>query len=148
MDFDNKIRILYVDDNADNYKTVELMLKGNTHAEIFWGKSIAEAFQQLQEQVFDVILLAFYLPEGTALDLIKEINNRQIPTPVVCITDRGREEVAAKVLRSGAYDYLSNSDLDKDILIGTIKGALEKFRLKSDLTLALKKWLTCPPVMY
>ncbi len=139
MDLDNKIRILYIEDNEVNYKSVELMLEGYTYFDLLWEKSIAAAFQKFQEQKFDVILAGFYLPDGTALDVIKKIHDLQILTPVICITGRGSEEIATKVLRNGAYEYLSRSDLDKEILVGTIKGAFEKFRLESDLTLALKK---------
>lgn len=139
MDLDNKIRILYIGENATDYETVARMVKRETRLKLFHAESITTAFQRLEEQTFDVVLLDFYLPDGTALEVITRINNRQIATPLVCITGRGNDEIAAKVLRSGAYDYLSTSDLDRGILIGTIKGAFEKSRLKNDLNLAMKK---------
>ena len=139
MDLDNKIRILYVEKNTADFQKIAQMLKDNTKMKLFRTQCIATAFQELEEKTFDVILVDSYLPEGTATDFIEEINNRQIATPVICITDHGNDEIAAKVLRCGAYDYLSTSDLDKEILINTIKGAFEKFRLKTDLKLAMKK---------
>ncbi len=140
MDLDKEIHIIYIEDNAADYKTVELMLKEYANMKLSWAETITLAFQKLTDKTFDVILLDFALPDGTGLDFIEELKKRQIAdTPVICITDQGSDKVASRILCSGAYDYLPKLGLNKELLIGTINSALEKSRLKNNLGLAMKK---------
>lgn len=135
----NETRLLHVAADADTHKIVKGMLTNDTNMTVFQARTIASALQNLKDQPFDMILLDFYLPDGTGPELIKMIHHRHIALPVICITGLGSEEIATEVLRGGADDYLTKKNLTKDKLIKAIKKSLEKFRLKADLNRAMEK---------
>ena len=56
---------------------------------------------------FDLMLLDYRLPGMNALDLLKELEFRDVlDVPVVLVTGQGDEEVAVQALRLGITDYL------------------------------------------
>src|SRR5205814_863341 len=47
---------------------------------------------------------------GSALELLREARNRELPVPFVVITGRGDEAAAVAALKLGAYDYIVKRD--------------------------------------
>jgi PAS domain S-box-containing protein len=51
---------------------------------------------------FDIVISDYALGDGTAFDVLNTVKN----TPTIIVTGAGDEELAVKVWRAGAYDYL------------------------------------------
>lgn len=64
--------------------------------------SVREAMTLLGTEQFDIIVLDYLLGDGTAFDVLPNIED----TPVIIVTGAGDEEVAVKAMKNGAYDYL------------------------------------------
>lgn len=73
--------------------------------EVTHTPSVAEAFLALETGHFDVIILDYFLGDGTALDVL-----RKAPIPkdsaTIVVTGTGDEETAVAAMKAGAADYL------------------------------------------
>ncbi len=65
------------------------------------------AVERAASEAFDVILLDVMLPGANGFDIVRDLRNRGVMTPVIMLTARG--QVADKVvgLKLGADDYLA-----------------------------------------
>jgi two-component system NtrC family response regulator len=68
--------------------------------------TLDEARAKLRGRAFDVILLDLHLPDGSGLDLLREIAARDDETAVIILTGNADLNSAIQALRFGAYDYL------------------------------------------
>ncbi len=68
--------------------------------------SVSEALGILRAERFDVIISDFSLGDGTALDILGEVQG----TPVIITTGAGDEDVAVSAWKAGANDYLVKDD--------------------------------------
>jgi two-component system cell cycle sensor histidine kinase/response regulator CckA len=69
-------------------------------------RTAADALIVLGQTRFDLVLLDQQLPDMPGLDLLQELTREGIPVPVLMVTAHGDEDLAARVLRSGALDYV------------------------------------------
>jgi two-component system response regulator QseB len=107
------MRILLVEDDSvllDGLR-VGLGLHGFT---VDGVASCEDARAALHASSFDAIILDLMLPDGSGLDILRELRNRQDPTPILLLT--AKDTVADRIggLDSGADDYLGKPfDLDE-----------------------------------
>ncbi|MDF1796003.1 MAG: response regulator [Coxiellaceae bacterium] len=77
------------------------------------GKSAQDAITSTQES-FDIVVLDLGLPKMSGLDVLKNMRERNVPTPVVILTARETIDDRVKGLDAGADDYLTKPfDLDE-----------------------------------
>ena len=79
--------------------------------------TLRDARAQVSHRVPDVALIDLYLPDGSGIDLLKELSAS--PTEVVFMTGHADVESAVQALRLGASDYLT-----KPLDIGRLKSIL------------------------
>lgn len=77
------------------------------------GKSAQDAITSTQES-FDIVVLDLGLPKMSGLEVLKNMRERNITTPVVILTARETIDDRVKGLDAGADDYLTKPfDLDE-----------------------------------
>ncbi|MFH7029184.1 MAG: ATP-binding protein [Heteroscytonema crispum UTEX LB 1556] len=83
----------------------------------------------------DVILLDFLLPDMDGLEFIEKFKAQQGATtvPVVMVTGQGNEAIAVQVMKNGAQDYLTKSNLTSEILQLAVHNVVERTYLLSRL---------------
>ncbi len=69
--------------------------------------TMAAAREALGRGRFDLVLLDYKLPDGSGLDLLREIRAARMDLLVIMITAFASLEVAVSATRNGAYDFLS-----------------------------------------
>jgi len=69
-------------------------------------RSAADALIVLGHSTFDLVLLDHKLDDGLGLDLLVTLAREGISVPIVIVTGKGDEQLAARVLRAGALDYI------------------------------------------
>jgi len=97
------IRILNVEDEDVDHMAFLRMVKAKElpyHVER--ASSLAEAEKMLNDNVYDVVLLDYMMPNGTGLAVLEKIKG----TPSIFVTGSGDEMVAVKAMKGGAYDYI------------------------------------------
>jgi signal transduction histidine kinase len=111
------LRVLIVDDEPGMRMGAQRVLRRHTvrlphiDSEISFdcelAESIAEAREKLAGGRFDLLLLDYKLPDGTGLELLREIQEQRMDLLVIMITAFASLEVAVSATRNGAFDFLS-----------------------------------------
>ncbi len=126
MNMRNADKILVVDDDA--------MLRWTlTEALHEWGYDVIEAdtasagLEQFGQMQPGLVLLDIGLPDGSGLDLLREIKRRRPPTAVIMMTGEVIVENTIAALRGGADDFVAKP-IHLDELQFALKRALKKQR--------------------
>lgn len=101
-----KHRLLVVDDEPDLRTLYELTLLREGY-DIETAGSVDDARQLLAEHAFSVVITDMRLPDGTGLDILRQIESEGRPEKAIVITAYGSAENAVSALKAGAYDYLT-----------------------------------------
>lgn len=109
------MRVLLVEDDELLGDGIRTGLKHYGHT-VDWvkdGKAANDVLSSKHES-FDIIVLDIGLPKMSGLEVLRNIRERNIPTPVVILTARETVDDRVKGLDAGADDYLTKPfDLDE-----------------------------------
>lgn len=108
-------RILVIDD--DTY-ICELLVnylqeKGNEVQGAFTGN---KALKIIEKSVFDVVLCDYRLPDSDGLKLLKAIKSKRPSTAVIIMTAYADVKMAVKLIKNGAFDYVTKPIQPEEIL--------------------------------
>jgi two-component system response regulator AtoC len=124
--------ILVVDDE----KTLRYALKEGLSEEGYRVETVgdkASALDVLTREEFHLALLDQKLPDGSGLELLREIRSRYPEMQVVIMTAFGKFENAVEATKAGCFDYIGKPfELDHMKLV--IKNALSHSRLAEEVT--------------
>ncbi|MEP0710684.1 ATP-binding protein [Algoriphagus sp.] len=135
------IKILYVDDDQDDFFLVYSLLKKipDTNYELKGANSLEEALEVL-DQGFDVYLVDYRLGKDTGLELIQEIKSIQKHAPVIMLTGMNSGNLDREALTLGVSDYLIKGEFDANLLDRTLRYAIRDARLIESLASAAVKF--------
>ena len=101
-----------VDDEADLRELLALTLV-RLGLDVDTAESVGAARSLLAQHRYSLCLTDMRLPDGTGLDLVREIAQSAGP-PIAVITAYGSAENAVAALKAGAFDYLTKPvDVDR-----------------------------------
>src|SRR5262245_56867566 len=122
-----RVHMLLVEDNEIDQMAFSRLVKDEQLPyDYVIATSIDEAKTLLRDQHFDVVLVDFFLGDGTALELIESVSNR----PLIFITGSGDIDTAVRAMKAGAYDYLTKDNQGDylKILGLTVDNTLRRWR--------------------
>src|ERR1700704_3066668 len=93
--------------------------------------NVTRAVELLRSEAFDLVFSDVVMPGKTGLDLLEEIRNGGIKTPIVLISGQANIEMAVKATKLGALDFLEKP-LSTDKLLVTVENALRLSRLEEE----------------
>ena len=98
--------ILIIDDDTFICKTIQKQLvnKGLQADVAFSGNA---GLKLLKNKSFDLILCDFRLPDKDGMEILQEVKRMNIQSPVVIITAYADVRMAVKLMKQGAYDYMT-----------------------------------------
>ncbi len=123
-------RALIIDDDRNIATTLMVYLE-DKGLEVLLAPSATEGLQAFRREAPDIVILDMKLPDGSGLDVLKEIVATSPATQVVMITAYATIETAVQAVKIGAFDYLP-----KPFVPGQLDLILE--RLKRFKTLELE----------
>lgn len=128
----NRIKILLVDDDEDDYVIArELFSEISTwKPDLDWVKTYEEALETIQTRQHDVYLFDYWLGSGeyTGLQLLHETITRGCKSPIIILTGQGDYRVDMEAIRKGASDYLIKGQINSSLLEKSIRHAIERKR--------------------
>jgi signal transduction histidine kinase len=129
------IRVLLVDDDEDDYLLTRDRLADAQGAEFVldYEANPHSARRLIAEERHDVYLLDYSLGAVTGLDLLAGAIEAGCERPLILLTGQKDAETAERALRLGAADYLVKEQIDEDALARSIRYAIERKRLETEL---------------
>jgi len=126
-----KLRILLVEDNADDAELCTLHLKKankDIHIDVV---STPDTFaSRLHEDAYDVVLSDYALGSWTGLDVLNQLRSERQDIPFILVTGALGEERAVECMRNGVSDYVLKGRLER--LPVAIRKALDEKRLRRE----------------
>ncbi len=120
-------RILVVDDEQSMLDFLQLLLE-ESGFRVTTASCVEEGRTQIREGSFDLVLCDIIMPDGSGLDLLREIKQQDSRMSVIMMTAYTSTKTAIEAMRRGAYDYVSKP-FDVEELKVIIQKALEKTEL-------------------
>jgi two-component system, cell cycle sensor histidine kinase and response regulator CckA len=112
---DAALRLFLIEDDPDHTLLIRNHLERAGH-QVTCCRSAADALIVLASTTFDLVILDNILDEKsrgdmTGLDLLKQMARDGLVLPVLMITERGDQQVAASAFRAGVVDYVPKGGL-------------------------------------
>lgn len=134
------VSVLIIEDNpADSY-LIQVLLDESlfqkfrcTHLE-----TLAAAVEYLKNEKPDIILLDLKLPDTLGLEALEKISDVNSSIPVIVLTGND-QNLGLQVLKMGAQDYLTKSELNSELLIRSIKYSFERKKMIEQLKTQAEK---------
>jgi len=127
----NKATILVVDDQDSIRHFVSKTLEEDGYTVLTTG-SVRETRQVLEHDMPDMMLLDLKLPDGTGIELLREVKRLQPEVPIILMTAFGEVETAVEAMSAGAYWFVKKP-FQNDELLALVGRALESQRLWLEL---------------
>lgn len=130
----NKIRVLLVEDDEDDYVlTTSLLDEIKTDEfEPVWAKTYEEALDAISANCFDVCLFDYRLGAHNGLELLRAARDGGYNCPSILLTGQGDHEVDIKAMKAGASDYLVKGQITPANLERSIRYAIQQKQMQDD----------------
>jgi DNA-binding NtrC family response regulator len=131
-----KPTILIVDDEPGARQSLEVILEDDY--QVLTGQSGEEAFEILQKEPIDLILLDVHMPEMDGLEVLRRIKEQDEEIDVIMVSALNLARKAVDAIKLGAYDYITKPYEPEDIL-STVARVISKRKLYKELDFLRKE---------
>lgn len=94
---------------------------------------IEEGVQAVKHGHFDVCLLDYRLPGGTAKDFLEQAHEQVQNTPCILMSGFSEDDVDPTFLESGVFDFLNKDELTVQLLVRSIDYAIERRKVQATI---------------
>ena len=108
--------VLVVDDSAVDRRIVRGLPERAGNYVVVEAVDGDDALQKIAESVPDVVVTDLMMPRRDGFALVAAIKDEHPSIPVILITGRGSEDVAARALQHGAASYVPKVSLADDLV--------------------------------
>ncbi len=128
------IKILLIEDNPGDARLIQEYLSDlkNMEYTLEMADRLKRGIEILEDEFIDVVLLDLKLPDSEGLNGVEQIFSVAPSIPVIVLTGLNDETTAINAVKLGAQDYLVKDKVDSDLLVRSIKYAIERKRAEED----------------
>ena len=136
----HKLTVLIVEDNPDDYFLLKEVLESAeiVDAVIFHESKLGSGLSTAASKPIDVAIIDLSLPDSFGLDTFVTFHERFPFLPTIIMTGAKDQEMAFEAVRQGAQDYLFKSELLSSAIVRSIRYAIERQHLTTELKSALE----------
>jgi len=129
------IKILQIEDNPDDQLLTNRMLEKAKYTPFYisFADSLSTGIQYATEWPLDIILLDLDLPDSSGVDTYLRLKLQVPEIPVVVLSGFKDEEISLIAVREGAQDYLIKGQIDGNLLIRSLRYAIERKRAEDTI---------------
>lgn len=124
--------ILIVDDDRDDLQSAKSLLESLDDVNIVPLNNATEAIDYLDRCTAKVVVTDLHMPGINGLELLQVIRRLHPDLPVIVMTRRGSEEIAAVALNDGASGYVQKRILNRQ-LVPIVKKVLDSVAARYDM---------------
>jgi diguanylate cyclase (GGDEF)-like protein/PAS domain S-box-containing protein len=127
--------LLLVEDNPGDARLLREMFneEGSHGTEMTYAQCMKDAEKCLGERIVDIILLDLSLPDAEGVAAVRRLRAAAPRVPLVVLTGRDDEVLAAQALQAGAQDYLIKGQIDSRGLLRALRYAIERKAMEEAL---------------
>ena len=131
----NALKILLIEDNpADADWIGEILIEERLAGlKLQHVNRVNDGLNILSQDYFDAVLLDLSLPDSQGIDNIGMVKKQAPELPIIVLTSLNDQNMAVKSVRKGAQDYLIKGGFEKELLIRSIRYAIERQRTEATL---------------
>jgi len=123
------MRALIVDDEQ-NIRMVLKVILNEHNFDVDEAASVSESVSTVKDNFFEMAIVDLRLPDGSGIDVLRNIKENSPDTVVLVITAFASTETAVETMKAGAYDYVTKPfNLDEIRII--VKNISEKILLEN-----------------
>lgn len=126
--------ILVVDDNYNNILLIRMLLEEHGITQIFEAKSAREAFEIINVNEIDAILMDVMMPEIDGITACKTLRQEKQYDliPIIMVTANDDNETLTKSFEAGADDFISKP-VNETILVTRLQSQLSRISLQKEI---------------
>ncbi len=129
------MRVLLIEDDSSTAKSIELMLKSEGY--VIDSTDLGEDGLDLGKIYdYDIIILDLMLPDMDGYDVLKNLRDAKIETPILILSGLGEMENKIKGLGFGADDYLTKP-FDKREMIARVQAIVRRSKGHAQSTIKI-----------
>jgi DNA-binding NarL/FixJ family response regulator len=136
------IKILLIEDNPGDARIIQEMLKEteNIQFNVKHASRLDDGLKYVLMESFDIVLLDLCLPDSKGIDTFNIMIYNAPDLPIIVITGLKDDIFAVNAVRRGAQDYLVKGEVNSNILVNSIKYAIERKRIEKELDQLAKRY--------
>jgi CheY-like chemotaxis protein len=133
------ISVLVIEDSLDDFFFLQEILKSSDElsAEVHHANRLAAGLSIVEKERVDVAILDLSLPDSFGLDTFMAFHQRYPLIPTIILSGQKDRDLAFEAVQKGAQDYLFKGDPSPSAIIRTVRYAIERQGLMSELKRAL-----------
>ncbi len=122
------IQVLLIEDNLAEARLFKEILQDAWATEfgLVHFQRLGEAISSLNSTRFDIALLDLTLPDSDGLESLDALIHHAPSLPIVVLTNTNDDDLALEAVRHGAQDYLIKRQVTIDVLVRSIRYAIER----------------------
>ena len=131
----SELSVLLLEDDEVDQLRIQRMLTdiGDRTYNIQTFGQIDEAVKAVSSSEFDVCLLDYRLPGGTAKDFLDQASEYVQNTPCVLMSGYSEDDVDPSFVESGVFDFLNKDELTTQLIVRSIDYAIERRRVQASI---------------
>jgi two-component system, sensor histidine kinase and response regulator len=109
---DKIFKVLVIDDDEiDRMAVIRAFQGADFQAELTEAIDCASGIALTNSHQFDCIFVDYRLPDGNGIELLQKLRHQGIRVPIVSLTGQNDDRIAVELMKAGASDYLSKSQI-------------------------------------
>jgi two-component system, sensor histidine kinase and response regulator len=131
---DTPLHILIVDDDpVDRVAVKRALLKSGMTLIATEATTYAKAIALLKTHQFDCTIVDYGLPDQNGLVLVQAARHLDVQHPLVVLTGQGDAQIAVDLMKAGATDYLTKSQISPATLARVVINAMRIDRAEREI---------------
>ena len=127
---DKAIKVLMIDDNPAAISLMRYLLEDakDVTVTLEHASRLESGIERLMKGGIDVVLLDILLPDSRGFRSFTDLHAAVPDVPVIILSGIDDEALALKMVTDGAQDYLVKGEVVTNLLVRTIRCAIERTR--------------------
>lgn len=135
-----RYRVLLIEDNKWDAELTQQLLSeaGHTGFNMEWSQRLTDGLVRLAQGDVDLVLLDLSLPDSRGLATVAKLRTEAPHMPLIVLTGLEDESTGTEAIKLGAEDYLVKGRYDGQLLLRSMRYAIERHRFQQERRAALE----------
>jgi DNA-binding NtrC family response regulator len=135
------INVLLIEDSSDDAVLIQMYLSQamKVSYEVNHVDRLTKGLELLKTGGQSVVLLDLGLPDGQGLGTFEKAHAQSPDVPIIVLTGHDDDDFAIEAVQKGAQDYLVKGKIDAGVLGRSIRYAIERQKLLTQLEHSMKE---------